>query len=78
LKVLTLCIFDEKKLDFKSYRFHEAVNFSNCKVGKTKTKTSHHDVRGCEGERLDTTGIGDYWWRCTEGNYGPKYYLLID
>jgi len=39
---------------------------------RTKTKTSHHDVRRCEGERLDTTGIGDEWWRC----WSPNFFLF--
>jgi len=29
-------------------------------------------VLRCEGERLDTTGLGEYWWRCGESNSGPE------
>jgi len=40
------------------------LEFPNYVLETRKNKNLSPFVRRCEGERLDTTGLGDYWWRC--------------
>ncbi|MEY3609862.1 MAG: hypothetical protein RLZZ264_383 [Bacillota bacterium] len=43
---------------------HVEVEIPNCIVGTRENKNLSPFVSRCESERLEITGIGDYWWRC--------------